>query len=63
MEDRAGPEVRVSFKKDGEIKVYVERDVNVKNASEKQQVRYTIDDLVKESKEQKTIEEEENVSD
>lgn len=53
----------MSFKKDGEIKVYVERDVNVKNASEKQQVRYTIDDLVKESKEQKTIEEEENVSD
>lgn len=40
----------MSFKKDGETKVYVEKVVTgVKNASEKKVTRYTVDDLVRDS--------------
>ena len=40
----------MSFKKDGETKVFVSKssDVN-KSASEEERVRYTVDDLVKDS--------------
>ncbi len=41
----------MSFKKDGEIKVYKESStVDIKNASQKE--RFTIDDLVEQSKSQ-----------
>ena len=57
----------MSFKKDGETKVYVEKVVrSVKNASQKKVARYTIDDLVRDSEdtqETQLDEERKNVSD
>lgn len=39
----------MSFKKDGETKVYRSKDGKTKTASEKEEDRYTVDQLVKES--------------
>ena len=53
----------MSFKKDGEIKVYkTKKDGVSKNASDKEADRYTVDDLVKEE-ENKKEEETEDVPD
>lgn len=41
----------MSFKKDAEIKLYVnKKDSKIKTADEEESVRYTIDDLVQDSK-------------
>ncbi len=43
----------MSFKKDAEIKVFVKESSSVKNASEEKEVRYTVDDLVRDSEKKK----------
>ncbi len=44
----------MSFKKDAEIKVFVKSNASTKNASEEEkEVRYTVDDLVKDSENKK----------
>ncbi len=44
----------MSFKKDAEIKLYVnKKDSQIKTAEKEESVRYTVDDLVKDSEKEK----------
>lgn len=47
----------MSFVKDGEIKVFKDNDnIGPKSANEGQANRYTVDDLVRDSEKEKTVE-------
>ena len=56
----------MAFKKDGETKVFVPRKIGDKTASSEEPVRYTVDDLVRDSEkteEASTVSSEENRKD